>query len=244
MNTAALIGAALIGLTLGLTGAGGSIITLPVLVYAAGVSPQEAVGLSLFIVGSASFAGAWQRWRAGEVHLQAALTFMIAGAMGAAAGSQLTPLVAPAILMNLFALLMLGIGIKMLLQKNDSPVMAPECQPLRCLLAGAAVGVLTGFIGVGGGFLLVPALAKFARLPLRVAGGTSLAIIAFNSAAGYLGHQGMARAHWPLALTFSLLAVLGVLAGNVIGHRLPAPRLRQSFASIVLIIAVWVLLHP
>lgn len=243
MNAAALLGAAMIGLTLGLTGAGGSIITLPVLVYAAGVSPPEAVGLSLFIVGAASFAGALQRWRAGEVHWRAALTFMIAGAVGASAGAQITPLVEPALLMSLFALLMLGIGIKMLVQKNDAPVMAPECQPLRCLLAGGAVGVLTGFIGVGGGFLLVPALVKFARLPLRIAGGTSLAIIALNSAAGYLSHGGVAGGHWPLALTFSALAILGVLAGNVMGHRLPATRLRQSFAALVLITALWVLLH-
>ncbi|CAN5778837.1 sulfite exporter TauE/SafE family protein [soil metagenome] len=244
MNAAALIGATLIGLILGLTGAGGSIITLPVLVYAAGVSPPEAVGLSLCIVGAASFAGALQRWRAGEVHLRVALMFTLAGAVGAAVGAQLTPLVAPAVLMNLFALLMLVIGIKMLLQKNEAPVMAPECQPLRCLLAGGAVGVLTGFIGVGGGFLLVPALVKFARLPLRIAAGTSLAIIAFNSAAGALSHQTITREHWPLVGTFSVLAILGVLAGNVIGHRLSAIRLRQAFAALVLITAVWVLLHP
>ena len=216
MNTLALLGAALIGLSLGLTGAGGSIITLPVLVYLAGVAPKEAVGLSLFIVGAAALVGALQRLCGGGIHPKAALMFI-------------------------FAALMLVVAVNMLIGKNDGLSPAAECKPIRCLLAGLAVGVLTGFIGVGGGFLLVPALVKFAKLPVRQATGTSLAVIAFNSAAGFLGHFGEAPPRWPLAFLFAGLAAAGVLAGTALAKRLPVARLRQGFAVMVIATGAFVL---
>lgn len=241
MNTLALLGAALIGLSLGLTGAGGSIITLPVLVYLAGVAPKEAVGLSLFIVGAAALVGALQRLRGGGIHPKAALMFALSGMIGAAGGAMLTPLVSGRVLMIIFAALMLVVAVNMIIGKKDELSPGAECKPLRCLLAGLAVGVLTGFIGVGGGFLLVPALVKFAKLPLRQATGTSLAVIAFNSAAGYLGHFGEAPPRWPLALLFAALAIAGVLAGTVLAKRLPVARLRQGFAVMVIVTGAFVL---
>jgi uncharacterized membrane protein YfcA len=241
MNTLALLGAALIGLSLGLTGAGGSIITLPVLVYLADVAPKEAVGLSLFIVGVAALVGALQRIRGGGIHPKAALMFALSGMVGAAGGARLTPLVSGRVLMVIFAMLMLVVAVNMLIGKNDELSPAAECKPLRCLLAGLAVGVLTGFIGVGGGFLLVPALVKFAKLPLRQATGTSLAIIAFNSASGFLGHFGEAPPRWPLAFLFAGIAALGVLAGAALAKRLPVARLRQGFAVMVIATGVFVL---
>ena len=173
----ALLGAALIGLSLGLSGAGGSIITLPVLVYLAGLPPKEAVGLSLFVVGAAALVGVSQRIRAGEIHFKAVLMFALSGMVGAAGGARLTPLVSGRVLMIVFAVLMLVVAINMLVGSHKTPAMEAECRPARCLLAGMGVGLLTGFIGVGGGFLLMPALVKFARLPLRMATGTSLAVI-------------------------------------------------------------------
>jgi uncharacterized membrane protein YfcA len=241
MNTLALLGAALIGLSLGLTGAGGSIITLPVLVYLAGVAPKEAVGLSLFIVGAAALVGALQRLRGGGIHPKAALMFALSGMIGAAGGARLTPLVSPQALMVIFAALMLVVAVNMLIGKNDELSPAAECKPIRCLLAGLAVGVLTGFIGVGGGFLLVPALVKFAKLPVRQATGTSLAVIAFNSAAGFLGHFGEAPPRWPLAFLFAGLAATGVLAGAALAKRLPVARLRQGFAVMVIATGAFVL---
>ena len=241
MNTLALLGAALIGLSLGLTGAGGSIITLPVLVYLADVAPKEAVGLSLFIVGVAALVGALQRIRGGGIHPKAALMFALSGMVGAAGGARLTPLVSGRVLMVIFAMLMLVVAVNMLIGKNDELSPAAECKPLRCLLAGLAVGVLTGFIGVGGGFLLVPALVKFAKLPLRQATGTSLAIIAFNSASGFLGHFGEAPPRWPLAFLFAGIAALGVLAGAALAKRLPVARLRQGFAVTVIATGAFVL---
>ena len=241
MNTLALLGAALIGLSLGLTGAGGSIITLPVLVYLADVAPKEAVGLSLFIVGAAALVGALQRLRGSGIHRKAALMFALSGMVGAAGGARLTPLVSGRVLMVIFAMLMLVVAVNMLIGKNDELSPAAECKPLRCLLAGLAVGVLTGFIGVGGGFLLVPALVKFAKLPLRQATGTSLAIIAFNSASGFLGHFGEAPPRWPLAFLFAGIAAAGVLAGAALAKRLPVARLRQGFAVTVIATGAFVL---
>jgi len=234
MNTLALLGAAFIGLSLGLTGAGGSIITLPVLVYLAGLSPKEAVGVSLFVVGVASMVGVLQRVRLGEFHPKAAALFALSGMVGAVGGAHLTPLVSGKVLMLIFAGLMLWVALNMLIGTKKEPTALAECKPVRCLLAGLGVGVLTGFIGVGGGFLLMPALVKFARLPVRTATGTSLAVITFNSAAGFLSHFGEAPPRWSLALTFAGLAAAGVLLGSLFASRLPEGRLRQIFAIMVL----------
>ncbi len=241
MTPLALLGAVAIGLSLGLTGAGGSILTLPVLVYLAGVAPREAISLSLLIVGSAALVGTWQRARAGEVHFTAAGTFAGAGMLGAICGAKLTGLVSPAMLMISFAVLMIVVAVRMLLVKNTTLQPEPECHPVRCLLAGAGVGVLTGFLGVGGGFLLLPALVKFARLPLRVATGTSLAIIAANSASGFISHLGEVPVPWLLAAVFSVIAAAGVLIGGKLVSRLPESALRRSFALLVLTTAGFVL---
>lgn len=241
MNLEALLGAALIGLSLGLTGAGGSIITLPVLVYLAGLPPKESVGLSLFVVGAAALVGAAQRLRSGEIHLKAALMFVVSGMVGAVGGAQLTPLVSGRVLMMIFAVLMLVVAINMLRGSKIEPSATAECRPMRCLLAGLGVGMLTGFIGVGGGFLLIPALVKFAKLPLRMATGTSLAIISFNSAAGFISHFGEAPPRWTLAFVFAGIATAGVLVGSSFAKRLPVARLRQAFAFMVIVTGTFVL---
>jgi uncharacterized protein len=241
MNTLALLGAALIGLSLGLTGAGGSIITLPVLVYLAGLPPKEAVGLSLFVVGVAALVGVLQRLRTGEIDFRAGLMFALSGMAGAAAGAQLTPLVSGRVLMIIFAVLMLVVALNMLLGSKAEPVVETVCRPLSCLLAGLGVGLLTGFIGVGGGFLLMPALMKFAKLPLRVATGTSLAVISFNSAAGFMSHFGEAPPRWDLAFVFAGIAAVGVLFGSHFAKRLPVARLRQAFAVMVIVTGTLVL---
>lgn len=237
MNPLAWFGAILIGLSLGLTGAGGSIITLPVLVYLAGVPPQAAVGLSLFVVGAAAAVGALQRWRAGDLHPQAGGMFALSGIAGAWLGAKFTHLLEPELLMLLFAMVMFAVAIRMLHGRDEAITMAPDCQPWRCLIAGVGTGVLTGFLGVGGGFLLMPALIKFARLPLRMAAGTSLAVIAFNSAAGFIAHLNDSAVDWKLAGLFSSLAVGGSLIGNAIAAKLPVKRLRLGFAGMVFITA-------
>jgi len=234
MSLSVLAGSALIGLSLGLTGAGGSIITLPVLVYLAGVPPREAVGLSLFVVGGAALVGALQRLKAGEVHLKAAVMFALSGMVGAAVGARFTGMISGRALMMIFASLMLVVAIHILKgEKLDHPGGA-QCDPWKCLFAGLGVGVLTGFIGVGGGFLLMPALVKFARLPLRIATGTSLAVISFNSASGFISHFGEAPPRWSIAVVFAAIAAVGVLVGSYYARKLPVVRLRQAFALMVI----------
>ncbi|QTN33507.1 sulfite exporter TauE/SafE family protein [Akkermansiaceae bacterium] len=241
MNPLVISGALAIGLSLGLTGAGGSILTVPVLVYLAGLPPDEAVGVSLFVVGAAALVGALQRWRSGDFHPQAALIFGGAGMLGAAAGARFTPLVPGAVLMGLFAILMIVVAIGMLLGKDGQVAPLPECKPARCLLAGGATGVLTGFVGVGGGFVLVPAMMRFARLPLPMAAGTSLAVIAANSISGGISHLPSVAGHWPLAAMFAAFAAAGVLLGKRLSEKLPARAMRQGFAVMVLLAGGFVL---
>lgn len=243
MTATALIGAVVIGLSLGLTGAGGSILTLPVLVYLAGVSPREAVPLSLFVVGAVALVGALQRARAGQIHWPAVLWFSLSGIAGAALGARFTEWVPQEALMISFAVLMVVVAWRMAVTKPGEAPEQGDCRPLRCLVAGGGVGILTGFLGVGGGFLLVPALSRFARLSVRKATGTSLALIALNSAAGFTAHMGRTTVDWGLASAFSLIAIVGVLAGGRLAAKWPAARLRQGFAAITLLTGLGVLLE-
>ena len=240
MNPLSLLGALAIGLSLGVAGAGGSILTLPVLVYFAGIPPKQAVGLSLLIVGTAALVGAIQRLRAGEVHLKAAGYFVISGMVGALLGARMTHLLSPSALMITFAVLMTVVAVRMLLPRKKSSAGLPECHAARCLMAGAGVGLLTGFLGVGGGFLLMPALARFAGLPLRIATGTSLAVITCNSAAGFISHLGEVPTPWLLASVFAAIAGAGVYTGGLVAARLPEKALRQIFALLVLVTAGFV----
>ncbi len=232
--------AVLIGLSLALLGGGGSIITVPVLVYAAGVSPQDAVPMSLAIVGAVSLLGTVQKARGGLVHWPAVGAFGAAGIFGAMLGAQGTRLVPPQILLLLFALLMLAVAIKMWRQPARDPERGAECKLARCLAAGFVVGALTGFLGVGGGFLLVPALAYFALLSTPTAVGTSLAIIALNSFGGLLGHWKSASGHWQLTGLFLLAAIVGMLAGLPLTKRISARALNRSFAVFVAVVGLFV----
>ncbi len=238
----ALILAVGIGLSLGLLGSGGSIVTLPVLVYVAGVPVAAAVGMSLAIVGGASAAGAWLKHRQGLVHWRAAMLFGVAGMAGAVAGAQLTRLVPPAVLMLLFAALMAVIALRMLARRGDDAIEPlPDCRPLRCGAAGLGVGVLTGFLGVGGGFLIVPAMILFARLPMATAAGTSLAVIAANSFAGLFGHLNQGSIDGRLTAAFLAAALLGMTGGVRMGRIISTEKLRRAFGWFVLAVAAFVL---
>ena len=233
--------AVVIGLSLGLMGGGGAIITVPVLVYVAQVPPTEAVGMSLAVVGAASLVGALMKARQQLIHTRAALWFSGAGIVGALSGAQLTPLVAPPVLLGLFALLMVVVAVAMLRRREEALRPLPECRPWRCGLAGLGVGVLTGFLGVGGGFLLVPAMVVFARLPLKTAVGTSLAVIAVNSFAGLAGQWRHTHLDWTLTGGFLAAALLGMAAGLPLAARVPVRQLSRGFAWFVLAVAGFVI---
>jgi len=231
----ALILALLMGLSLGLLGSGGSIIALPVLVYVAGIPAHEAVGMSLVIVGGSSLAGAAWNARRGAFEAKAGAFFAVSGMVGAFIGAKFTHLVSAPLLLLLFGALMLVVGTRML-RRNGSATQPHQCHLWRCLGAGVAVGLLTGFLGVGGGFLILPALVLFAGLEMKPAIGTSLAIIALNCLGGLIGQLHYMHLDWPLTGGFLTAAIAGMFAGTALVGRLSAFTLRSGFAWCVLLL--------
>jgi uncharacterized membrane protein YfcA len=222
-----------VGVVLGTMGSGGSIVMVPVLVYVGGLTPGDAVVVSLAVVGSTSLLGAWLRLRAGQFHWRAVKFLSLTGMVGALLGARGTHLFDPQILMLLFAALMLAVGTSML-RARDAGDRVPRCRPLLCMTIGAVIGVLTGFLGVGGGFMIVPALVFLAGIDTASAIGASLAIIALNSFGGLLGHLDAVAGLWRDALLYLLAAVGGMLAGARLGTTLPERTLQKGFGALVL----------
>jgi uncharacterized membrane protein YfcA len=232
-----------IGLSLGLLGGGGSTLAVPVLVYVAGVAPRAAVGMSLAIVGATSLLAGLLHRRSGHVDLGVAARFGAAAMAGAFVGAELTQLVSDRALLLLFAGLMIAVGAWMLAgggdriaSRGDRSAAPATPRPWLTLLVGVAVGVLTGFLGVGGGFLIVPALVLLARLPMKQAVGTSLIVIALSSAAGLVSHLGDGEIDVVRTAAFTAMAVLGAAAGHRIASRVCPRRLRASFAAFVVLV--------
>jgi uncharacterized membrane protein YfcA len=193
--------------------------------------------MSLLIVGATSLLGAYLHYRLGQVFARAVLMLGGAGSVGAFFGSSLTHLVSENVLMLAFAALMIGSAAAMLRKKPDANLL-PRCSPPRCLSIGAAVGVMTGFLGVGGGFLIVPALIIFGGLAPKTAVGSSLAIIGLNSAAGLLGHLRYAAIDWRMTAAFLAVAVLGMAMGARICTQISQQALQRTFAWFIIGVAV------
>lgn len=233
----AMILAILVGMSLGALGSGGSIITIPLLVYVAGVPAENAVGMSLVIVGATSLVGACLHLRNGNVALKPSLLFAITGMVGSYLGSYGTHLVSRRMLMLMFAIIMVVVGVRMW-RGGAASATCGVFSPVRCLSIGFAVGTLTGFLGIGGGFLIVPALVLFAGLDSKMAVGTSLAVIALNSTAGIVGQLQHATFNWGLLAGFLMFALGGMVVGTTLANQLAEYRLRKLFASTVLVLAV------
>lgn len=230
-----------IGLSLGLLGGGGSILTVPALVYLVGLSPQAAVTASLVIVGMNSAMGAFMHRSQGTLNWKVALVFGGTGMAMAYLAAGWSKALPPTTLMMLFAVLMLVVGLFMMFK--PMPLGSDEGGRgwLVTVLTGAGVGLLTGFLGVGGGFLIVPALVMLVGLSMRQAVGTSLVVIAMNSLAGFLGHlQGP-----PIDIQVVVIFVAAGLAGALIGTRLTRivhpEHLRKAFAVFVIGLAIFLL---
>ncbi|GAB4202258.1 MAG: sulfite exporter TauE/SafE family protein [Roseiflexaceae bacterium] len=236
MALALLLGG-LIGLSLGMLGGGGSILTVPALVYVLGQDPHAAIGASLVIVGLNAATGAWLHGRAGHVRLKASVLFGSAGLLAAFAGARLSALLPDALLLVLFALLMLVVATLML--RGGAP-QVPADVPVRwkLLFGGLGVGFLTGFLGVGGGFLIVPALVLLLGMDMRDAVGSSLVVIALNSVAGVCGHLGEQSVSLLLIGLLLVGGLPGLLLGARLAQRLPAARLRQGFAVLVVLLGI------
>ncbi len=231
----------MIGLSLGLLGGGGSILTVPVLVFVLGYGVKQSIAMSLAVVGTTSLVGALGHWRAGRVRLGAAAVFTPAAMVGTFGGAVLARFVSSAFQLGLFAVVMVTVALFMLIGRREEAAAAGKRHPVTLGLSGAGVGVLTGLVGIGGGFLIVPALVLMARLPMKEAVGTSLLIIVFNAATGFLGYLGHVDVDWVAMGLFTLLAILGVAIGTYLVHHVPAARLRKGFAVFLIVVGALIM---
>lgn len=228
----------LVGVSLGFFGGGGSILTVPLLVYVFELEPKQAIASSLLVVGAASISGALQHWRAGNVALRTGLSFGAAGMAGAYLGGRASAWVDGTLLMLLFAAMMVTTALAMWRGRRVPPqVGASEHASGRLLAQGLGVGFLTGLIGAGGGFLIVPALALWAGLPMRVAVGTSLFIIVLNTLAGFSAYLSHIRIDYGLVAAVGLAAIGGSLVGVRLARQVDPTSLRRAFAGFIVVMA-------
>ena len=234
--------ALVIGLMLGLLGGGGSILTVPVLHYVMGYEVKEAIPMSLVVVGLASGFGAVTHWRAGTVHWRSALAFAPPAIAGTVLGAELGLRVDAGVQLLVFALVMLAAAVSMLRPAQSDEPHRPRPLPVLMLI-GAGVGVLTGFVGVGGGFIYVPALVLLGGLAIQSAIGTSLVLIMVSCVAGVLRYHGALALDWRAMALFVSIAIVGVAAGSRLVPYLSQQVLKKSFAIFLLGMGTLVLLH-
>ncbi|WP_329474969.1 sulfite exporter TauE/SafE family protein [Kribbella sp. NBC_01484] len=251
---------ALIGLSLGALGGGGSVLAVPVLVYVLGQSPAQATTGSLVIVGLTAMVAAVTAYRSGTALLARGLTFGVAAIGGAAAGAKASSLVPEPVLLAAFAALLLVIAAVLVVRQirtrhglpaerrpahvdnpiiTFSPRFACQCpQALKVLVTATAVGVLTGFLGVGGGFLVVPALMLALKLPMEYAAGTSLVVITITSASALAVRAGTGtQPDWSLVAVLTAVAVLGGWTGARLTARLDTTKLQTAFTVLLVLVA-------
>jgi uncharacterized membrane protein YfcA len=232
--------AAVIGLSLGLLGGGGSILTVPVLVYVLGYAAKPAIAMSLPIVGVTSLIGAALHWRRGNVRVGMACTFGLFAMVGAFVGAKLSILLSGGAQLALLAIVMSAAAASMLRTQHDLGSTA-SWRPVLLIAVALGVGVLTGLVGIGGGFLVVPALVLLARVPMRQAVGTSLLVIAMNAASGFAGYVGSVKVDWTFLTEFTAAAVAGAFAGTSLIARVPQPALKRGFAVFLMAVGGFVL---
>lgn len=277
METFAYLASALIGLSLGLIGGGGSIMTVPVLVYLFGVSPMMATSYSLFIVGSTSMVGAFSNYRKGFVNIKTALLFgissistvfltrkfiipaipaHIATIAGFSISQNLLTMVLFAVLMVLAATSMIRSGMVRRADASDGSQTAEnfsaaneasdESKPVdlpKLLMYGIAIGLATGILGAGGGFLLIPTLVLLVGLPMKEAIGTSLLIIALNSLIGFTGDLGHFIMDWVFLLKITGIAIIGIFIGGYLNKKIDGARLKKGFGIFVLVMGIYIILR-
>ncbi len=256
---------AIVGFSLGLTGGGGALFAIPLLVYGLGVDPREAVGISLAAVGATSAIGLAGRWKAKQVELQTGLLFAAAGMLGAPLGSWLSAQISEKLLLTMFAILMLLLAVRMWFKADQSVVKVicvqddetegPTCRrdsegvlrlsspcALLLIIVGVLTGVLSGLFGVGGGFVIVPALVLFSGMPIHRAVGTSLLVITFVSISGVASHLWAGRdISWEVTSLFLVGGILGMFGGIWASRYLSGASLQRVFAIAIVLVAIFVI---
>ncbi|MBK8195419.1 MAG: sulfite exporter TauE/SafE family protein [Lewinellaceae bacterium] len=248
----------IIGVSLGLIGGGGSILTVPVLVYVMGVSPVLSTAYSLFIVGLTALVGSFNYGRKGLLDYKTALIFGIPSIVTVYATRKfLVPAIPDPVfhlgsfevgknlfIMLLFAVLMVAASISMIRDKRngDEGKSGEKKYNYPLIFAeGIVVGLLTGLVGAGGGFLIIPALVLLAGLPMKEAVGTSLLIIAAKSLLGFLGDIGHQEIEWRFLLIFSTFAVAGIFVGTALAKRISGEKLKPAFGWFVLVMGIYII---
>ncbi len=250
--------ALLIGISLGLIGGGGSILTVPVLVYVMGISPLLSTAYSLFIVGITALVGSVEYGRNQLLDYKTALVFGIPSIAAVfATRKYLVPIIPDPVfslggleigknlfIMLLFAVLMIAASISMIQNKKADTTDQGHPKKINIpliLLEGAVVGILTGLVGAGGGFLIIPALVLFAGLPMKRAVGTSLLIIGAKSLVGFLGDLGHQTMDWPFLISFSAFAIAGIFIGSSLSKRISGDKLKPAFGWFVLVMGGYII---
>ena len=251
--------AVVVGVTLGLTGGGGSILTVPVLVYLLGTSPMLATAYSLFIVGTSSLIGAISFMKQKQVHYKSALIFGAPALIAVYVTRKfIMPIVPETIItsssftlskdvfiMIFFSIIMVIAAFSMIKRKkktNDNQVREITYNYPMILTEGAIVGVITGFIGAGGGFLIIPALVVFAKMPMKLAIGTSLLIIAIKSLIGFIGDLTEQTIEWGFLLIFTGFTVTGIFIGIALNKKISSQTLKIGFGWFVLIMGIFIII--
>jgi len=245
----------IIGISLGLIGSGGSILTIPILVYLFRINPNQATSYSLFIVGLTALFGSYNHYKMGNLQLKSALYFAIPSVISILLIREVifpeiaTTLFSVAsfnvskdfLIMIVFSILMITAAISMI-RKNEPKLKATETNYLQLSLIGFVVGIVTGFLGAGGGFLIIPALLFFANLPMKQAVGTSLLIIAINSTIGFGGDLYIGTPiNYPFLLGISAMALLGMLIGSQLSKKIDGAKLKPLFGWFVLVMGFYII---
>jgi uncharacterized membrane protein YfcA len=242
--------ALLVGFVLGLLGGGGSVLTVPILIYALHVPVRPAIATSLCVVGLVAFIGFLSHLRQRTVATKVAFVFGPSAVVSAYIGARIAKHIPPHVQIICFALFGLLGSVMMIRSSMRKAQAAPgteyEFQADRrmvmlLILEGIGVGLVTGLIGVGGGFLIVPALVLVAKLPMRLAVGTSLLVITMNTASGFLGYAGTVPVDWRLVIWFGGVAALGSIIGTRLSKRLPQRTLKQVFGVLLIGVSLYVL---
>ena len=249
------VGALIVGLVLGLIGGGGSILTVPLLVYLLGYNPVVATAYSLFVVGTSSMVGTYQKYKKGLVDFKTGLAFSFPSFIAVYLSRRyLVPSIPDTLItfgdynltkemsiMIFFAIIMLFASISMIKKRKDEDIMAQSQLYYKTFIQGIIIGIITGIIGAGGGFLYVPALVIWANIPMKKAVGTSLIIVTINSLIGFTGDVQTLEIEWVFLLTFTLISIVGIVFGVFLSKFISGNKLKKSFGYFVLLMAIYII---